>query len=38
MIENKYDVIQQTIKEKELLQLEYGPESDKKKIIDDLIR
>ncbi len=38
VIENKYDVIQQTIKEKELLQLEYGPESDKKKIIDDLIR
>lgn len=38
IIENKYDVIQEIIKEKELLQLEYGPESNKEEIIEDIIR
>lgn len=36
--ENKYDVIQKTMREKQLLQLEYGPESNKKEIIDDIIK
>lgn len=36
--ENKYDVIQEIMREKQLLQLEYGPESNKKEIIDDIIR
>ena len=31
--ENKYDVIQEIIREKQLLQLEYGLASDKKEII-----
>lgn len=36
--ENKYDVIQEIMKEKQLLQLEYGPESNKKEIIEDIAR
>lgn len=36
--ENKYDVIQEIIREKQLLQLEYGPISNKKEIIEDIIR
>lgn len=38
IIENKYDVIQEIMREKQLLQLEYGPTSDKKGIIEDIIR
>lgn len=38
VIENKYDVIQSTIKEKEIVALEYGPNSDKTKIIYELSR
>ena len=38
IIENKYDVIQEIIHDKQLLQLEYGPTSDKKEIIDDIVR
>ena len=36
--ENKYDVIQEIMREKQLLQLEYGPASDKKQIIEDIVR
>ena len=36
--ENKYDVIQEIMKEKQLVQLEYGPESNKKEIIEDIVR
>lgn len=38
VVENKYDVIQSTINKKEMIQLEYGPKSNKSKIIDELIR
>lgn len=36
--ENKYDVIQEIMQDKQLLQLEYGPASDKNKIIEDIVR
>lgn len=36
--ENKYDIIKEIMREKQLLQLEYGLESNKKEIIDDIIR
>ena len=36
--ENKYDVIQEIIRDKQLLQIEYGPASNKKEIIEDIIR
>lgn len=36
--ENKYDTIQEIIREKQLLQLEYGQESNKKEIIEDITR
>ena len=38
LTENKYDVIQEIMREKHLLQLEYGPASNKKEIIEDIIR
>ena len=36
--ESKYDVIQEIMKEKQLIQLEYGPKSNKKEIIEDIVR
>ena len=37
LVENKYDVIQRTTQEKKLLQVEYGPESSKKEIVEDIL-
>ena len=38
IVENKYDIIQSTIKSTEMLQLEYGPNSNKAEIIDEITR